>query len=983
MKIIINSFSILMIILPGFLFGQKSDPPFLKYINHPWVDSVLKSLTTEEKIAQLIWVAGSGDNNITSEVELSNLIKNTGVGGVIFFEGQTVRQVEMINYFKRISKVPVIIAIDGEWGAGMRLQEITRFPYQMTMGAIQDDSLIYKMGTAVAKQFRRGGIDINLAPVADVDNNPANPVINFRSFGEDPQNVSSKTLMYMKGLQDNGIFAVAKHFPGHGDTDVDSHLDLPVISKTKAKLDSLELVPFRTLINNGICGVMSGHLSVPALDSVRNLPATLSYNILTKLLRNELEFKGLTLSDAMQMGGITRYSVPGDAEFRSLKAGMDVLEYVTDPLIAIKTISEKVKKKEISEELITEKCRKVLAAKYWTGLDKQVSIPLKDLVEEMSPAATDALIRDLYANALTLINNKNSVIPLMHIDSLKIATLSIKSRSVTDFQKRISNYMPVTNFFIDSLNNKKAGLLLKDLKGYDLVIAGIFNTEQKALTNFGIPDGLNEFLDSLNSQNKTLLTYFGNPYALARIKSAENCAGLLVAYQDNFFTHDLSAQLIFGGIGAKGKLPVTINEKYPKGSGIITQGNIRLQYGLPENAGISSKRLAGKIDSIVNAGLIAKAFPGCEVMVARKGVVVYHKEYGYQTYENRIKVEEGDLFDLASVSKVSGALPGLMLLNSQGKFSAEEKLGTYLPYFRRSNKGDIYLKDFLTHQAGLVAWLPFWKETQRKDGSFRRNTFSHEQSKKYPLKVADNLYINKNYRAKMFKEIKKSPLGPKKYKYSDLTFIISPEIINTLSGKPWYEFVTNEIYHKIGAYDIGFNPYLKYPLSRIVPTEYDSLFRKQLIHGTVHDEGAAMLGGISGHAGLFATANDEMKLMELYRRMGNYGGEQLISSKVLEEYTRIQFPENKNYRGLGFDKPALLDPTVKPEDIYPTKGASPESFGHSGFTGTFVWVDPKAEISYVFFCNRVYPTRNNSLLSTMNIRTSILQAIYDSIEDKR
>ena len=983
MKRIIATLSILLLFLPGFLYGQLSEPPFLKYINHPWVDSVLKTLTTEAKIAQLIWVAGFADNSIAGDVELSNLVKNTGVGGIIFFEGQSGRQAEMINYLRKTSKVPPIIAIDGEWGAGMRLKEVTRFPYQMTMGAIQNDSLIYKMGTAVASQFRRGGIDINLAPVADVDNNPDNPVINFRSFGEDPDNVSRKTLMYVKGLQDNGVFAVAKHFPGHGDTDVDSHLDLPVINKSKAGLDSLELVPFRVLINNGISGVMPGHLSVPALDSVRNLPATLSYNILTKLLRNEMEFKGLTLSDAMQMGGITRYSVPGDAEFRSLKAGMDVLEYVTDPIVAIKTISEKISKKEISEELITEKCRKVLAAKYWAGLSKPADIQFKNLVEEMSPVATDALIRDLYANALTLINNKNSLIPLMHIDSLKIATVAIKSKSVTDYQDRISSYLKVNDFFIDSLNSRKTRSLLNKLKGYDLVILGVFNTEQKALTNFGIPEGLNEFLDSLNSQNKTILTYFGNPYALARIKAAENCAGLLVAYQDNQFTHDLAAQLIFGGIGAKGLLPVTINSIYPKGSGIMTQGSIRLQYGLPENAGISSSRLVKQIDSIANSGLIAKAYPGCEIMVARKGIVVYHKAFGYQTYENRIKLEEDDLFDLASVSKISGALPGLMLLNSEGKFSPDEKLGTYLPYFRRSNKGDIQLRDFLTHQAGLVAWLPFWKETQRKDGSFKRNIFSHEQSRKYPLKVADNLYINKNYRAKMFKEIKKSPLGPKKYKYSDLTFIVSPEIINTLAGQPWYEFVTNGIYHKIGAYDIGFNPYLKYPLSRIVPTEYDSLFRKQLIHGTVHDEGAAMLGGISGHAGLFATANDEMKLMELYRRMGNYGGEQLISRKVLEEYTRIQFPENKNYRGLGFDKPALLDRAVKPENIYPTKSASPESFGHSGFTGTFVWVDPKTEISYVFFCNRVYPTRNNSLVSTMNIRTSILQAIYDSIEDKR
>ncbi len=357
-----------------------------------------------------------------------------------------------------------------------------------------------------------------------------------------------------------------------------------------------------------------------------------------------------------------------------------------------------------------------------------------------------------------------------------------------------------------------------------------------------------------------------------------------------------------------------------------------------------------------------------------------HKTYGFQTYENRIALAKDDLFDLASVSKISGPLPGLMLLNSSGKFSPDEKLGTYLPDFRRSNKGNIVMRDFLAHQAGLVSWLPFWKETVRKDGTFKRSIYSHEQSKKYPLEVADNLYINKNYRKKMFMEIKKTKLGAKKYLYSDLTFIIAPEIINRLTGKPWYDYVTTEIYHKIGAFDIGFNPYQKYSLTRIVPTEYDSLFRKEQIHGTVHDEAAAMQGGISGHAGLFATANDLMKLMELYRRMGNYGGEQLIKRDVVEEYARVQFPENKNRRGLGFDKPSLYDPDTKPEDIYPTKGASAESFGHSGFTGTFVWIDPKSEISYVFLCNRVYPTRNNNLVTSLNLRTKILQAIYDSIE---
>jgi beta-N-acetylhexosaminidase len=961
------------------LQAQKEDPPFLRYLNHPWVDSVLKSLSPEERIAQLIWVAGFSNRDISYDVGLSNQIKNTGIGGVIFFQDQAVKQSEMINYFREISKVPPMIAADGEWGIGMRLAGVMKFPFQMTLGAIQNDSLIYLMGKAVADQFIRAGVNINLAPVADVDNNPENPVINFRSFGEDPDNVSRKSLMYMKGLQDKGIIAVAKHFPGHGDTEVDSHFDLPVIRHSRARLDTVELPPFRSLIDAGVTGIMPGHLSVTALDSIPNLPATLSNQVLTRLLRQDLSFKGLILSDAMNMGGVTKYSPQGEAEYLSLKAGMDVLEYVTDPEKAIRTISERIRKGEISQELITEKCRKVLAAKYWAGLEHPVPVNSENILDELSPPASEALIRELYANALTVVNNRQNLIPVRHLDTIKVATLAINNPDLTLYQKRISGYVPADHYFIDKFDLKKTEDILKKLSGYDLVIAGIFNTDQKSASNFGIPEGLDKFIERLNSQNRSIFTYFGNPYAIERIRSIQDADGLIIAYQDNSFTRDLSAQLIFGGIGSKGFLPVTINDKYPAGYGIITPGSMRLQFGLPESAGMNSGLLFRKVDSIANLGIAAGAYPGCEVMIARKGIVVFQKTYGYQTYENRISVSEDDLYDLASVSKISGPLPGLMLLNSNGSFSPDEKLGTYLPDFRKTNKSGIVMRDMLAHQAGLISWIPFWKETIRKDSSFRRNIFSHEQSEKYPLEVAENFYINKNYREKIFTEIKKSPLGKKKLVYSDLTFIIVPEIITRLAGKPWYEFVTSEIYHKIGAYDIGFNPYMRYPLIRIVPTEYDSLFRKQQLHGTVHDEGAAMLGGISGHAGLFATANDLMKLLELYRRMGNYGGEQLIRRDVMEEYTRVQFPENKNRRGLGFDKPSLYNPETKPENIYPTMGASPQSFGHSGYTGTFVWIDPAYEISYIFFCNRVYPTRNNNLISDLNIRTRMLQAIYDSI----
>jgi beta-glucosidase-like glycosyl hydrolase/CubicO group peptidase (beta-lactamase class C family) len=975
-------FAVLILTVASYsLTAQTSDPPFLKYLNSPWVDSVMKSLTPEQRIAQLMWISAYSNKGLDYDNELCDLIRRTGIGGIVFFQGTAEKEAEMTNYFRKISKLPPIIAIDGEWGIGMRLTGVNKFPYQMTLGAIKDDSLIYRMGVTIAYQMKRTGVDVNLAPVADVNNNPANPVINFRSFGEIPSNVSRKTLMYMNAMQNNGIFTVAKHFPGHGDTNTDSHLDLPVIEKSASHLDSIELVPFRSLINNGISGVMPGHLSVPALDTVTGIPATFSYPILTGLLRNKMLFKGLIISDAMNMGGIAKYANPGEVELKSLKAGMDVLEYVNDPELAIKSIAEGIKKGIISQSVIDEKCRRVLAAKYWAGLSKPVKVEPEKVTGDLNPLSSTVLITDLYANALTVINNENNVIPIKHLDSLRIATLTINRSEVSLYQQRLSCYTRTDNYVIDTIDSKATGKVLKKLSGYDLIIAGIYNTDQRPNKNFGIPEGLNSLIDSLNLKSKCIFTYFGNPYAIDRLDAIQKASGLIIAYQENNYTEDLSAQLIFGAIGANGILPVTINKNYPSGTGITTRGDMRVRYGIPESANVNSEILGRKVDSIADLGLKAGAYPGCEIMIARKGIVIFHKTYGYQTYDNRTSVSKDDLFDLASVSKITGPLPGLMILNSEGKFSPDKTLGDYLPDFKRSNKSELLLRDMLAHQAGLRDWIPFWKETVRKNGKFKSGVFSHEYSEKYPAKVAQGLYINKNYRKKIFREIKKSKLsGEKKYVYSDLTFILMPEIINNLTGQKWYDFVTSRIYRKIGAWDIGFNPYLKYPMARIVPTEYDSLFRKQLLHGTVHDEGAAMLGGISGHAGLFSTANDLMKVMEMYRRMGNYGGEQLISSEIMKEYTRCQFPENKNRRGLGFDKPLVNNSELKQEETYPTRSAPSSSFGHSGYTGPFVWMDPENELTYIFFCNRVYPTRNNNLLTDMNIRTEILQAIYDSIK---
>jgi beta-N-acetylhexosaminidase len=960
--------------------AQESDPPFLKYMNTPWVDSVMKTLSVDQQIAQCIWIAGYSTGDVANEVEVSDIIRKYGIGGVVFFQGTAAKQAELTNYYQSISKVPLLISLDAEWGVGMRLANIDKFPYQMTLGAIQNDTLIYQFGAAVASQFKRLGMQVNFAPVLDINVNAQNPVINYRSFGENREKVTAKGIMYMKGMQDNGILATGKHFPGHGDTNVDSHLDLPLITHSRARLDSVELYPFRKLIAEGIGSIMVAHLNLPSLDTTSGLPSTLSHIIITDLLKNELKFKGLVVTDAMMMKAVTKYFRPGEADAKALEAGNDVAEFVTDVEATIRETENYISQKKLTTEDIAMKCRKVLALKYWSGLNKQQIINTTNIDNDLSPMTSKALIRKLYANALTVLNNKQDIIPIKNLQNIKIATVAINRDNISCFQNRIEEYYPSDHFFIDPSDTAACSKLLKKLSDYDFVIAGVFALDQRPNMGFGIKPELIRFLEKLIPNNKTILSWFGNPYGIDKIKILQRTNGLILAYQENDYTEDLSAQLIFGGIGASGTLPVTINSKWISGYGIRTAGNIRMQYGYPESVGMSSAILDTKIDSIVNAGLLAEAYPGCVVMAARKGVVVFQKAYGYQTYDNRIPVRKDDLYDLASITKISSTLAGLMLLNTEGKFSPDKTLGYYLPDFRKTNKGNIGMRDFLTHQAGLTPFIQFWKETIKQDGKFKPGTFSCEYGKRYPYEVAQGLYIFKNYRKKMFKEIKKSPLGEKKYVYSDLTFIIAPEIIENLTRQKWYDFVTDSIYKKIGAVEMVFNPYKKFPLDRIVPTEYDSLFRKQQLWGTVHDEAAAMQGGISGHAGLFSDANDLMKLMELYRRMGEYGGQQLIGRNVMEDYTHVQFPKNNNRRGLGFDKPLLNNSMLSQKDAYPAKSASPESFGHSGYTGTFVWVDPVSEISYVFLCNRVYPTRRNEELFKMNIRSDILQAIYYSIK---
>ncbi|GAB2527500.1 glycoside hydrolase family 3 N-terminal domain-containing protein [Rufibacter soli] len=957
-------------------FNPKTDPPFYG-ANQKWVDSVFMSLTPEERIAQLIMIPVYSNKNQAHVDSISKLITTYKIGGLIFFQGGPVRQANMTNRYQRESKVPLMISIDGEWGLAMRLDSTTRFPYQMALGGIENEKLIYDMGAEIARQCQRLGIHVNFAPVVDVNNNANNPVIGFRSFGEDKYNVTRKALAYVKGMQDNKILANAKHFPGHGDTNVDSHYGLPVLHFSKLRLDSTELYPFRELFKNGLGSLMVAHMNIPVLDNTKDLASTLSKNIVQDLLKDEMKFKGLVFTDALNMQGVAKFYGPGIVDVKALLAGNDVLLNTMDVKTTIEEVKKAIANKEITQAEVDERCKKVLAAKQWAGLDKWKPIETKNLIKDLNNPTADYINRQLTEASLTLLRNKNNVLPIKTLDTLKIAALALGTNVETDFQRSLAKYTKVDNFFLSPTSSIAELQALKEqLKDYNTILVGVHRLQLKASGNntFGITAEMNLFLKDLIRSKPTIVSVFGNVYSLNRFEDIEKAAGVIATYQENELTQDAAAQLIFGGIGAKGKLPVNVSNYFRINDGLKTDGGLRLAYTVPEAVGLRSQDLA-QIDTLVNEAIKAKATPGAQVLVAKNGKVIYYKSFGSHTYDNKVPVQNTDLYDLASVTKITTSLAAFMKLSGEGKFDVDKTLGEYLPMMKGSNKENLKYRDILTHQARLKSWIPFWKETVKENGKFKHKTFETDSSAKYPYKVAQNLYMHKDYAEEIYKEIKESPLNEKPgYVYSDLSFILAPLVVKNITGQDFETYLKKNIYEPLGATTLTFNPYKYYPLSRIVPTEIDTLFRKQLLHGTVHDEGAAMLGGVSGHAGLFGTANDLAKMMQLYLNNGIYAGKRYIAPNVVSTFSKCQFCPD-NYRALGFDRPS------KPGTVNGNapESAPAESFGHTGFTGIYSWVDPVNQLVYVFLSNRVHPTRESSTLSKLNTRTKVMQVVYDAM----
>lgn len=958
----------------------KASPPFAGLERNAWVDSVFATLSPDEKIAQLIMVAAWSNRGKDHEQELLKIIRDHKVGGLIFFQGGPVRQARQINLYQAASKVPLLMAMDAEWGLGMRLDSTISFPYQMTLGAITDDNLIYEMGAEIARQMKRAGLHINFAPVADINNNPANPVINFRSFGEDKRNVTRKAIAYMRGLQDNGILATAKHFPGHGDTDTDSHHALPQIEHSRQRLDSLELYPFREMIKAGIGGIMVAHLNIKALDP-SGVPSTLSRPIVTGLLRGELGFNGLIVTDAMNMRGVTASNPPGIVDRDAIRAGNDLLEFTEDVARAITEIRQAVARGTITQQEIDERCRKILAIKYWAGLHRKTRVDITDINADLNTPDAKLLNRNLLEAAVTVLKNENAILPIADLDTLRIASVSVGRDHVTPFQRTLALYTKVDHFAVPT--DAAPGLIdsvSRELIRYNKVIVGLHDEPGRPLNRISYTSSVIDFVRSLSTRPGVVMAVFKNPYVLDRLDGIEESDGLIVTYQDNADVEDLTAQVIFGGVSARGRLPVSVGRKFAYGDGLDVQGGIRFKYTLPEDAGMSSSTLYQGVDSIVNQALEVRAIPGCQVFVAKDRKVVLYKAYGYQDYADTIRVKRTDLYDLASVTKISTSLAALMKLYDEGKFRLDATLADYLPRFRRSNKSDIPMYDILTHQARFQPWIPFYKNTVKENGKYRWRTIKNDSSSRFPIRLKEGMYLHKKYPDRIVNIIRKSPLlEEKKYVYSDFFFILAPRVVESMIGTDFESYLQENFYKPLGATSVMYNPLRKYPINAIVPTEHDYYFRHLPIHGTVHDEGAIMMGGVSGHAGLFANANDLAKLMQMYLDMGEYGGKRYIKEETLREWTRTQFPESGNRRALGFDKPNLV---YTGPSHNTARDASPASFGHTGFTGTFAWMDPETGLLYIFLSNRVNPTRDNTRLYRLNTRTEVQQVLYDALEEK-
>lgn len=941
-----------------------------------WVESVFNSMTEDQRIAQLMMIRAHSDLGAAHIAKVEKLVRDYQVGGLCFFQGNPEKQAELTNKYQQLSKVPLMISMDAEWGLGMRLKSSTiSFPHNLTLGAVQNNNLLYDMGIEVARQCRRLGVHVNFAPVVDINNNSENPVINYRSFGEDRYNVAAKSYMYMKGMQDGNLMACAKHFPGHGDTNVDSHYDLPIISHGMSRLDSIEMFPFRLLAQHGIQSMMIAHLHVPAIDATANRPTTLSPRAVTEILKEDIGFNGLIFTDGLGMKGVTKHYRAGEVEAEALVAGNDILLLPQDVPAAMAAIKAYLANGKLSAAEVDEKVRRVLRAKYDLGISTPQRVVTTNIRSDLNTPAAQVLKRKLIDNALTLVRNNQNVVPVKDLKNQKITVLSIGQNSRTDFQNTLAKYGEFQQMSIGKeISGTQSTRLLSQLKSRDLVIVSLHDMSSRSTKNFGVSTSTRTFLEKLGQQNKTLLVVFGNPYSLGYFDHLSN---VLMAYDDDPMVQESAAQAIIGATAINGRLPVTASPGARFNDGVTTNPLFRFGYVIPESVGMNSIVL-NQIDNLAKEAIAIKATPGCVVLVAKDNKIVFHRAYGHHTYSKSARTKKEDVFDLASITKIAAGTVSAMKLYEEGKISIYQPMSTYIPELQTTDKRDLVIYDIMAHKAGLKPWIPFYKQTvsgSKRNPRPSSKFYKNKVSGKFTIPVAHNLFMNESFRDTMWNQIFTSPLrANRNYKYSDLGFYLVERMVKNISGQPLDQYADQAFYQPLGLANTSFNPLKKMSADRIVPSERDKYWRKQKVQGHVHDMGAAMLGGVSGHAGLFSNATDLAVIMQMLLNGGYYGGQQILQPSTIQTFTTRHSDDTR--RGIGFDMRELNPDRSQNMSQY----ASANAFGHLGFTGTCVWADPDHNLIYIFLSNRTYPSMRNNKLGSEDFRPRIQDLIYQSLE---
>ncbi|MBA3827945.1 MAG: serine hydrolase [Taibaiella sp.] len=968
------SFLFLFLLSAFTSFAQQHTP-------RQWVDSTYNKLTQEERIGQLFMVAAYSGGKNYNEEKITELINSHSIGGLIFMQGGAGRQAILTNRYQAMAQVPLLISMDAEWGLGMRLDSIKNFPRQMMLGATRDTALAYKMGAAIAYQCRRLGVHIDFAPVVDVNNNPANPVINFRSFGEDKTRVANMGIAYMRGLQNNGVMACAKHFPGHGDTNVDSHKDLPEIDKSLAQLDTLELYPFKQLIKAGVQSVMVAHLMIPALESEPHVATTLSKNTVTNLLRENLGFKGLIFTDALNMQGVAKYFPSGEIDLRAFLAGNDVLLFSQDVPTAIAKIKTAIDNHQVSEADLEMRVKKILTAKYDAGLAHFHPINPTNITADIN-SSTDALSEQIARAAITVVRDENGIINKIN-RNMHVAYVGVNADTTTYFYQRLRDSLAINlpAYWLP----KKSGAAAVEALGqkiarYDATIIAVHNAAMYpgSSGNYGLSDEQLGFLKQAQGMNNVMIVVLGNPYMLQHFCYARSA---VVAYEDDTVTQKVCADLLLRKFRAKGKLPVTPCMGIPV---VATASTLSppvkpvpvtlKKTDFLADAGVSDPMALDKLNMFLQRCIIDHAFPGCRVVASKNGVVFYDKSFGYYTYTKEKAVDSNTLYDVASMTKILATTLAVMHLYETGKLDLNKTVGDYLKWTAGTDKANLRIRDMLLHQAGLKSWIPFYKETLDPTGNLNNDLYRDNADKKYSVTVTKNLYLRNDYADTIWNRILASPLENKgKYVYSDLDYYFLAAIVQQITGKRIDKYADEQFYKPMGLKHITYNPLEKFSEKNIAPTENDIAFRHRQVQGYVHDQGAALFGGVQGHAGLFATGDDVAAVMQMLLNKGIYKGTRYFKSETVDYFTA--YNSRISRRGIGFDKP-----NADSNDGGPSGDRSTGyTFGHQGFTGTCAWADPGTGVVFVFLSNRVYPDAENGKINHLSVRTVAQDYIYEAL----